>query len=93
MGVWKIVFLWLKGCMGIVKDIFYDYFLASNIGRNGGRGIIVHSVPDFDHHWGGVVDCCKMIQFGLGESSLDHRGGKNFPPQTVDKGAVKKQPQ
>ena len=48
---WKIFYIWLKSILGNHEITLYDYFLSSDIDRNGSRRINVYSFSTIDHWW------------------------------------------
>ncbi len=48
---WKIFYIWLKSILGNHEITLYDYFLSSDIDRNGSRRINVYSFSAIDHWW------------------------------------------
>ena len=48
---WKIFYIWLKSILGNHEITLYDYFLSSDIDRDGSRRINVYSFSAIDHWW------------------------------------------
>ena len=61
MGVWKIVFLWVKSCLGNYKIVVCSGIFSIDIYFNGSWRTDIHSISDSDRSWNCVLDHFKGV--------------------------------
>ena len=78
LACWKIFYIWLKSILGNHEITLYDYFLSSDIDRNGSRRINVYSFSAIEKEKREAIEAGRRALNSLSAAKENLNSAKNW---------------